>query len=170
MKGGRTLPSMLGKNIFELSCCYEHYGLSVRQEESAEMEFPCCYEHCWVSVRQEDNYWDWRTLLRRSFQFLPHGFMARLGGESGKKFWLPCSTVGRNVVVPFVFPQTNLDMLILFLLYLNIIYISVVMHFLILSWSIFQFTGKQLDPWCSISISIEFDIIYGKEPVRVYGV
>jgi hypothetical protein len=35
-----------GENIFEFSCCYEHYGLSVRQEESAEMEFPCCYEHC----------------------------------------------------------------------------------------------------------------------------
>jgi hypothetical protein len=30
MRGGRTLPSMLGKMIFDLSCCYEHYRLSVR--------------------------------------------------------------------------------------------------------------------------------------------
>jgi hypothetical protein len=45
--------------------------------------------------------------------------MVRLGGESGKWFWLPCSTVGKNVVVPFVFLQTGSDMLILLLLYLN---------------------------------------------------
>jgi hypothetical protein len=34
MGGGRTLPSMLEKRlmIFFL-CCYEHYGMSVRQEE-----------------------------------------------------------------------------------------------------------------------------------------
>ena len=56
MRGGKTLPSMLGKKIFDLSCCYEHEELSVRQEEPAKMDFPCCYEHCGVSVRQEDNY------------------------------------------------------------------------------------------------------------------
>jgi hypothetical protein len=35
----------VGKD-FELSCCYEHCGLSVRREEPAETELPCCYEHC----------------------------------------------------------------------------------------------------------------------------
>jgi hypothetical protein len=39
------LPSMLGE-FFELSCYYEHCGLSVRQEETAGTQLPCCYEHC----------------------------------------------------------------------------------------------------------------------------
>ena len=30
MQGGRTLPSMLGK-ILSSPCCYEHYGLNLRQ-------------------------------------------------------------------------------------------------------------------------------------------
>ena len=94
-----------GERILELSCCYEHCRLSVRREELVEAELSCCYEHCWVSVRQEENCWNWRTLLKRSFQVHPHGFMVRLGGESGKWLWLPCSTVGRNVVVSFVFSR-----------------------------------------------------------------
>jgi hypothetical protein len=35
-----------GERILDLSCCYEHCGLSVRQEELAETKLPCCYEHC----------------------------------------------------------------------------------------------------------------------------
>jgi hypothetical protein len=50
---------------FEFSCCYEHYGLSVRQEDSSGME---------------------RHLLRRRFKVFPHGFMVMLGGELGKCF------------------------------------------------------------------------------------
>jgi hypothetical protein len=50
-----------GEKYFEFSCCYEHYGLSVRQEESAGME---------------------RHLLRRRFQVFPHGFMVRLVGHT----------------------------------------------------------------------------------------
>jgi hypothetical protein len=38
-------PSMLG-NFFELSYCYEHCRLSVRQEDPTETELPCYYEHC----------------------------------------------------------------------------------------------------------------------------
>jgi len=68
MKGGRTFPSMMGKTIFELSFYYEHYILSVRQEESSGMEI---------------------HLLRRRFQVFPHGFMVRIAGESGKCFDFP---------------------------------------------------------------------------------
>jgi hypothetical protein len=64
---------------FEFSCCYEHYGLSVRQEESAEME---------------------RHLLRRRFQVFPHGFMVRLGGESGKCFDCPVLRLGGTWLFP----------------------------------------------------------------------
>jgi hypothetical protein len=46
MRGGRTLPSMLGKIM--ISCCYEHCFLSVRQGEVVETE---------------------GLLLRRSFEF-----------------------------------------------------------------------------------------------------
>jgi hypothetical protein len=35
-----------GERIPELSCYYEHCGLSVRQEDLAETELSCCYEHC----------------------------------------------------------------------------------------------------------------------------
>ena len=34
------------ESIPELSCCYEHCELSVRQEELAKIELSCCYEHC----------------------------------------------------------------------------------------------------------------------------
>jgi hypothetical protein len=54
--------------------------------------------------------------------------MVRLGGELGQVIWLPYSTVGRNVVVPFVFPRTGSDMYS-FLLYVNDL-ISDVMYLL----------------------------------------
>ena len=34
------------ERIPEISYCYEHCGLSVRQEEPAKTDFPCYYEHC----------------------------------------------------------------------------------------------------------------------------
>ena len=56
-------------------------------------------------MRQEDNYWNLKDIVEEEFfQIHPHGFMVRLGGESGKYIWLPCAMVGRNMVVPFVFP------------------------------------------------------------------
>jgi hypothetical protein len=34
------------EKIFDFSCCYEHCGLSVRQEDPTEIDLSCCYEHC----------------------------------------------------------------------------------------------------------------------------
>ena len=84
MWGDRTLPSMLGKR--------DYWFFLLLWTLLMECE-----------VR--GTYWNWKTLLRRSFQVHPHWFMVRIGGELGKWLWMPCSIVGRNVVVPFVFPR-----------------------------------------------------------------
>jgi hypothetical protein len=51
-----------------------------------------------------------RLQRKRSFEVRSHGFMVRLGGERNKYFWLFCSMVGWNLVIPFVVPTICLDM------------------------------------------------------------
>jgi len=80
MRGGKTLPSMLGKDC----------------------ESSCCYEHCRASVRQGDNCWKIWNIVEES-PSSPSWIHVQARGWIGQVIWLPYSTVGRNVATPFVF-------------------------------------------------------------------
>ena len=132
---GKDLGKLINSICEEARCCQVCW-------ERRLLIFLCCYEHYWVSVRQEESVGIEGNLWGEVFQVRPHGFMVRLGGESCKWFWLPYSTVGRNVVVPFVFPHIGSDMQI-FSCFVWMICVSEIMHLIVLSWN------NSMDDICS---------------------
>jgi hypothetical protein len=90
MWGGRTLPSMMGKELplAVMNTVSEVWG---KEEYPGKRDhwFSCCYEHYWLSVRQVESAENERHFWGGVFRVSHHGSMVGLGGELGKWFGCP---------------------------------------------------------------------------------
>jgi len=61
----------------------------------------------WIECEARGVCWDRKTFAKEDIPSFPSWIHGQARGWIRQVFWLSCSTVGRNMVVPFVFPQVG---------------------------------------------------------------